>query len=143
MFQVRCYQISAEGKVSVYGQTCTSNHYRCVGEFICSCCSYHHRHCKYEYSKTRVKRPLSKRPQIGFQDQLMQVKCIAEYSNGNILQYFRPSLSYHLSLRSFFSLFLRGRFAQVLMMLIMLCFVMYMQYIACAEQKMKWTGRWS
>ena len=26
--------------------------------------------CKYEYSKTRVKRPLSKRPKIGFQDQL-------------------------------------------------------------------------
>ena len=31
---------------------------------------------------------------------LMKVKSIAEYSKGSILQYFRPSLSYHLSLRS-------------------------------------------
>ena len=30
----------------------------------------------------------------------MQVKSIAESSKGSILQYFRPSLSYHLSLRS-------------------------------------------
>ena len=30
---------------------------------------------------------------------LMQVKGIAECSKGRILQYFRPSLSYHLSLR--------------------------------------------
>ena len=32
---------------------------------------------------------------------LMQVKSIAECSKGSILQYFRPSLSYHLSLRPF------------------------------------------
>ena len=34
------------------------------------------------YSKTCVKRPLSKRPQIGFQEQLslMQVKSITEHS---------------------------------------------------------------
>ena len=31
---------------------------------------------------------------------LMQVKSIAECSNGSILQYFRSSLSYHLSLGS-------------------------------------------
>ena len=36
---------------------------------------------------------------------LMQVKSIAEPSKGSILQYFRPSLSYHLSLRSFFVYF--------------------------------------
>ena len=30
----------------------------------------------------------------------MQVKSIAECSNGSILQYFRPSFSYHLSVRS-------------------------------------------
>ena len=36
---------------------------------------------------------------------LMQVKGIAECSKGSILQYFRPSLSYHLSLRFLFSLF--------------------------------------
>ena len=35
---------------------------------------------------------------------LMQVKCIAE---------FQPSLSYHLSLRSLFCLFLGGHFTQV------------------------------
>ena len=34
----------------------------------------------------------------------MQVKSIAECSEGSILQYFRPSLSFHLSLRSGFCL---------------------------------------
>ena len=43
---------------------------------------------------------------------LMQVKSIAEWS---ILQYFRPSLSYHLTSRSLFCLFLRGRLRQVLL----------------------------
>ena len=38
----------------------------------------------------------------------MQVK-------GSILQYFLPSLSYHLSLRAFFCLFLSGRLRQVLL----------------------------
>ena len=38
---------------------------------------------------------------------LMQVK--------SILQYFRPSLSYHLSFRSLFCLFLSGRLRQVLL----------------------------
>ena len=33
---------------------------------------------------------------------LMMAKSIAECSEGSILQYFRPSLSYHLSLKSFF-----------------------------------------
>ena len=41
---------------------------------------------------------------------LMQVKTVAECSKGSILQYFRPSLRYHLSLRSLFCLFLSGRF---------------------------------
>ena len=74
------------------------------------------------YSKISVKRPLSKRAKIGFQDQLLlnagQKHC--RLSNGNILQYFRPSLSCHLSLRSLFYLFLSGRFTQVL--LYCLCF---------------------
>ena len=48
---------------------------------------------------------------------LMQVRSIAECSNGSILQYFRPSLSYHLSLRSLFCLFLSGRLRQVLLCL--------------------------
>ena len=43
----------------------------------------------------------------------MQVKSIAEYSKRSILQYVRPSLSYHLSLRSLFCLFLSSRFTQV------------------------------
>ena len=37
----------------------------------------------------------------------MQVKNIAECSKGSILQYFCPSLSYHLPLRSLFCLFER------------------------------------
>ena len=36
---------------------------------------------------------------------IMQVKRIAECSDGSILQYFRPSLSYHLSFRHPFCLF--------------------------------------
>ena len=43
----------------------------------------------------------------------MKVKSIAECSKGSILQYFRPSLSYHLSLRSLFCLLLSGRCTQV------------------------------
>ena len=46
---------------------------------------------------------------------LMQVKSIAECSKGSILQYFRPSLSYHLSLRDLFCLFLSGCLRQVLL----------------------------
>ena len=42
----------------------------------------------------------------------MQVKSIAEY--------FRPSLSYQLLLRSMFCLFLSGRFTQVLLHVILL-----------------------
>ena len=47
----------------------------------------------------------------------MQVKDIAECSKGSILQYFGPSLSYHLSLRSMFCLpvFWIGSFSQVLL----------------------------
>ena len=45
---------------------------------------------------------------------LMQFKSIAECFKWSILQYFRPSLSYHLSLRYLFSLFLSGCFIKVL-----------------------------
>ena len=54
----------------------------------------------------------------------MQVKSIAECSKGSILQYFRHSLSYHLSLRSLFCLSLSGRFKQVLFSLSYWCLVM-------------------
>ena len=46
---------------------------------------------------------------------LMQVKSIAECSEGSILQYYRPSLSYQLSLRPLLCLFLSGCFTQVLL----------------------------
>ena len=45
----------------------------------------------------------------------MQIKSIAECFTWSILQYFRPSLSYHLSLRSLFCQFLSGCFTQVLL----------------------------
>ena len=56
------------------------------------------------YSKTCVKRPLSERVKIGFQGRLSL--------NADHLI---PSLSYHLSLRSLFCLFLSGRFTHVLL----------------------------
>ena len=59
------------------------------------------------YSKTCVKRPLSKRPKIGFQDQLSLSLNAGQKYCSSILQYFRPSLSYH------FCLFLIGSFTQV------------------------------
>ena len=56
-----------------------------------------------------------KKTENWFQDQLSlnAGKSIAECSKGSILQYFPPSLSYRLSLRSSFFLFLNGRFTQV------------------------------
>ena len=51
----------------------------------------------------------------GIQDQLSlnSGQSIAERSNGSSLQYFRPALSYHLSLRSLCRLFLSGHLRQV------------------------------
>ena len=62
------------------------------------------------YSKTCLKRPLKRKTKIVFKTdyilyRLMQDEPIAECSNWSILQYFRPSLSYHLSVRSLFCLF--------------------------------------
>ena len=87
---------------------------------------------RYLYSKTCVKRPLSKISQIGFHDQLSlnASQNIAECSKGSILQYFRPSLSYHLSLRSF-CLFLSGRFTQVLLYSFTLIVFMLMCVCRC------------
>ena len=59
----------------------------------------------------------------------MQVKSIAECSKGSIQQYFRPSLSNHLSLRSLFCLFLSGRFTQVLLTYV--SFIVHAEYSAC------------
>ena len=58
-----------------------------------------------------------RRPKIGFQDQLSltagQKYC--RMLQASILQYFWPSLSYHLSLRPLFCLFLSGCLKQVLL----------------------------
>ena len=69
--------------------------------------------CKINLIKRTVKPVLSghsKNIKLVFKTdyRVMQVKIIAECSKG-ILQYFRPSLCYHLSLRSLFCLFLSGR----------------------------------
>ena len=56
-------------------------------------------------------------PKNDFQDQLL-LNAGHKYCRmlqESILQYFRPSLSYHLSIRSLFSLFLSGRLRQVLL----------------------------
>ena len=58
-----------------------------------------------------------RRPKIVFQDGLLlnagQKYC--RMLQESILQYFRPSLSYHLSFRSYFCLFLSGPLRQVLL----------------------------
>ena len=43
----------------------------------------------------------------------MQVKSSAECTKGSIMQYFRPSFSYHMPLRAMFCLYLSGRFTQI------------------------------
>ena len=71
----------------------------------------------YDIQLNLCKTATQKSLKIGFQDQLSlnagQKYC--RMLHGTILQYFRPSLSYHLSLRSLFCLFLSGRFTQVLL----------------------------
>ena len=68
------------------------------------------------YSKTCGKRATLKKTDNWRQDQLSlntgQKYC--RRLQESILQYFRPSLSYHLSLRYLFCHFLSGRFKQVL-----------------------------
>ena len=69
-----------------------------------------------QISKTCAKRPLSKRLEMISQDQLSlyagQKYC--RMLQESMLQYIRPTLSYHLSLRSLFCLFLSGRFTILL-----------------------------
>ena len=65
--------------------------------------------CVFAYTVKPVLSGHSKRtPKMVFNTnyRLMQFKNIAECSKGSILQYFQPSLSYHLSLRSLFCLFI-------------------------------------
>ena len=71
----------------------------------------------YIYSKTRLKRPLKKKTKLGFQD-LLSLNADQKYCRmlqESILQCFQSSLGYHLSLSSFFCLFLSGRLRQVLL----------------------------
>ena len=76
---------------------------------------------RFWYLSHTVKPVLSsyskRRPKLVYKTdyRLKQVKSIAECSNGSILQNFQPSLSYYLSLRSLFCLFLSGRLRQVLL----------------------------
>ena len=75
------------------------------------------------YSKTCVKWPLSKRPKIHLHDQLSlnAGQSIAESSNRSILQYFGPSLSYHMAFKTFVLSFFEwlfytsGNFTQLLL----------------------------
>ena len=69
------------------------------------------------YSNTCVKRVSQKDRKIGYKNnnRLVHVKSIAECSKGGILQYVRPSLSYHLSQSYLFCLVLSGRFTLVLL----------------------------
>ena len=66
---------------------------------------------------TCLKRPLKKKTKIGFQGRLLlnagQKYC--RMLQESILQYIRPSLSYHLSLIPLFCLFLSDRLRQVLL----------------------------
>ena len=66
----------------------------------------------FSYSKTCVKRPLSKRQKFGFQDRL-SINSGQNYCrmHSAILS----TLSFHSSLRSLFCLFLSGRLRQVLL----------------------------
>ena len=74
---------------------------------------YFHQLCVY--SKTVLSSHSKWRPQIGFQDRLSLIagQKYCRILQESILQYFRPSLSYHLSLRPLFCLFLSGRSRQV------------------------------
>ena len=74
--------------------------------------------CIFSYTVKPVLSGQSKRvPKIGFQDRLL-LNAGQEYCRmlqESILQYFRASLSYHLSLRPLFCLFLSGCLRQVLL----------------------------
>ena len=68
----------------------------------------------YMYSKTCVKLPFSKRPKNGFQDLFLLNAGQKYFRILQILQHFQPSLSYQLSLRPLFCLFLSDCFTPIL-----------------------------
>ena len=76
--------------------------------------------CQYkfqQYSKTILLGHSKRRPKIGFQDRLWlnEGRKYCRMLQESILQYFRHSLSNHLSLRPLFCLFLSGCLRQVLL----------------------------
>ena len=85
-----------------------------------------------------------RRPKLVFKTdyRLMQVKSIAECSKGSTLQHFWPSLSYHLSLRSLFCLFLSGHLWQVFLYIARLIkgLLLWVQFLTCMVDVLKfWT----
>ena len=89
-----------------------------------------------EFSKGTVTGNSQKERKLVFKTnyRLMQVKSITEC----FLQYFRPSLSYHLPLRSLFCLFLSGGFTQVLLYVTLILLTLFgatslygVQWLSC------------
>ena len=78
------------------------------------CCRF----CEFRLFGYTVKPVLNghskRRPKVGFQGRL-SLNAGQKYCRMSILQYFRPSLSYHLSLRPLFCLILSGCLRQVLL----------------------------
>ena len=78
---------------------------------------YYDLHCFSKYSKTYVKRPLSKRPQIGFQDQLLlnagQKYC--RMLQGEHSAKLSTIIKLPFVSKIFICLFLNGHFTQVLL----------------------------
>ena len=91
------------------------------------------------YSKTCLKQPLKTPQKLVFKTyyRLMQVKSIAECSKRAFLQYFGHALSYHLSLRSLFFLFLSGRFRQFCL------FLFFFLYIPSQQLWSWWDGQFT
>ena len=89
-----------------------------MNDTLCSGINYSNEYMM-QVQKTCIKRPLKKKTEIGFQNRLWlnggQKDC--RMLQKSILQYVRPALSYHLSLRLLFCLFLSGRLRQVLLYL--------------------------
>ena len=65
-------------------------------------------------TRTCLKRPLSKRPKMVFKTNF-SLNAGQKYCRMLNLQYYKPSLSYHLSSRSLFYQFLSGRLRKVLL----------------------------
>ena len=109
----------------VYGKVISWNYIWSLNVFdttykrvdLAHCDIFHARVDKCGPVKPVLRGYLKRRPKLVFKTDyyLMQAKGIADCSKGSILQYFRPVLSYNLSLRTLSCLFLSGRLRQVLL----------------------------